>query len=128
LSRSSGSIPQCKVHLQLFRSRVADDLSDRLFLVAPQASPIAKRSTSRGRANCRNPTSLIQIDRFAHRQIAQPRKFNNAHHAMAFAMQTNNLLSPLVQLLQCLISCAFFVYAAVNQKTQEYSNIIGPDQ
>jgi hypothetical protein len=94
----------------------------------PQASPIAKLSTTRGRANCRNPTSLIQIDRFAYRRIAQPRKFNNAHHAMAFAMQTNNLLSPLVQLLQCLISCAFFAYAAANQKTQKYSNIIGPDQ
>jgi len=46
---------------------------------------------------------------------------------MAFAMQTNDLLSPLVQLLQCLISCVFFVHPPVNLKTTKYSNIIGPD-
>jgi len=36
---------------------------------------------------------------------------------MTFAVQTNNLFSPLVQLLQRLISSVFFVHAAVNQKT-----------
>ena len=40
----------------------------------------------------------------------------------------HDLLSPLVQLLQRLISCVFFVHAAVNQKTHKYPNIIGPDQ
>jgi len=110
-------IPQGKVHLQLLRPLVADDLPDRLFLVGTQAAPVTGFPAPRCWANCRNPTRLIQIDRFAYRRIAQPRQFNNAHHAMAFAMQPYNLLSPFVQLLQRLISCVFFVHAAVNQKT-----------
>ena len=47
---------------------------------------------------------------------------------MTFAMQLHDLLLPLVQLRQCLISCVFFVHAAVDQKIQKYLNIIRPDQ
>jgi hypothetical protein len=125
---TAAPIPQGKIHLQLFWSLIADDLPNRRLLIGAQGTPVAKFPATRRRANGCKSACFIQINGFANRRIAESREINYPHHPMTFAMQTHDLLSPLMQLRQCLIPCVFFVHAAVNQKTRKCSNIIGPDQ
>jgi hypothetical protein len=69
----------------------------------------------------------VPINRTAHRRVGPATEFDYLRHAIPFAMPPHDLLTPLVQLLQCLGSRIFFPYLW-DEVAQNISSIIVPDQ
>jgi hypothetical protein len=57
-----------------------------------------------------------------------PTQLNDTHHAYPFAMQSHDLLAPLVQPFQCLKSCVLFVHAKLTEMHDKSSIFIVPNQ
>jgi hypothetical protein len=71
---------------------------------------------------------LEQVDRGPHCRIAQARQFDDLHALDGFFMQSHELLAPLVELLQGLVSCIFFLRALSLTDFKESSYLIRPNQ
>jgi hypothetical protein len=80
----------------LFRALVADDLPNQPLLLVSQVAtfstlPAARRGLDRFRS-----VLFISVNDAAHGRVGKPTQLNYAHHANPFAMQSHDLLSPLV--------------------------------
>ncbi len=53
-------------------------------------------------------TLIKQVYAGTHHRITQPRHGNDLHELDSLFMQPHDLLAPLVELFQCLLSCVFF--------------------
>jgi hypothetical protein len=61
-------------------------------------------------------------------RITWPCHANNLHNSNALLMQSHDLLAPLVKLLKCLLSSAFYVHEYRTQNTINSSDFFGPKQ
>lgn len=102
--------PERKFHLQLLRTLVADRAPDRFFLIRIQTPSISWNTTTRARLQGRSASFIIEINGQSNRRITQPRQLHNGHDSVSLPMQPYDLLSPLVQLLQFLVSSVFFFH------------------
>ena len=102
------STPKAEVHLQLLRALVDDHALDGLFLGCAEHASVSSDSSPRSRPHVCPTASFEQIDRCSHCRVTQAGHRHNLHHFDALLVQPHDLLAPLVQLLQCLVSCVFF--------------------
>jgi hypothetical protein len=73
------------------------------------------RATTTGGLDGGPAALLEQVKHPAHRRVAQARHLHQPHDFDAPLVQSDDLLSPLMQLLQCLVSRVFFFHDTLEQ-------------
>jgi hypothetical protein len=120
--------PQRELHLQLLGPLVADGASHRRLLLGAEQPSVTSTATPSRWLDRRPAAGDEQVDRLAHRRVAQSRQSSDLHHRSTPQMQPHDLLAPLVQLLQLLKSSVFFVHDALTLPTPRSSNFMRPAQ
>jgi hypothetical protein len=83
-----------------------------------QGAPKTLAAPSQGRSDRRPAARIKEIDAPAHSRVAQTRHGDNLHDAYCPFVQPHDLLTPLVKLLQRLLSCIFFFHLSSIEKIQ----------
>ncbi len=93
-----------------------------------EAAPRASTATTSSGPNGCPATGLEQVHADPNRRVARSSHANDLHDADALLVQSHDLLAPLVELLQGLLTRVLSVHEAWSARACESSDFFGPGQ